>query len=271
MKIKKYLGQNFLKNKNFAHKIIEAAVVKKNDIILEVGPGKGFLTEELVKKAGSVIAVEKDNNLTDFLTDKFKGQKNLRIVHDDILKFVPKNYGLKAKAYKVVANIPYYITSHFLRKFLESDCQPSLMALMVQKEVAERIVARDKKESLLSISVKAYGKPKIIASVPAGNFFPKPKVDSAIILISDISKDFFGKKDIIDEKKFFEFLRFGFRHKRKLLKNNLSSFFALAKPSVRSSASDISYKIFKKCEIPALTRPEELTLENWRCLFAALP
>ncbi len=258
-KPKKFLGQNFLKNKIFAGKIIEAADVNKNDIVLEVGPGKGALTDILIQKAKKVIAIEKDKELADFLMDKFNGQKNLSVINDDILKLKIKK--LKIKNYKIVANIPYYITSHFLRKFLESDFQPALMALMIQKEVADRIMAksasRRNKESLLSISIKAYGQPKIIAKVPAGNFFPKPKVDSAIILIDKISKDFFnplrqpadGGK--INEKKFFQIVKQGFGHKRKMLKNNLK----------------ISAEILKKCKIPALSRAENLSLENWKNLY----
>lgn len=257
MKPKKYLGQHFLKNQNIARKIVESGNVNKNDVILEVGPGKGVLTRILLQKAKRVIAIEKDKELADFLTDKFKDNKNLKIVHYDILKFNPEIFSLKPYKYKIVANIPYYITSRFLRQFLESKYQPSLMALMIQKEVAERIVAKNKKESLLSISVKSYGQPKIIAKVPARNFLPVPKVDSAIIIIGNISKDFFnppagGNK--IDEKKFFQLLRLGFSHKRKLLKNNLK----------------IGFEILQKCKIPALARPEELLLENWRCLFRQL-
>jgi len=261
-----------LKNKNIARKIIEAANVNKDDTVLEIGPGKGALTEILLQKAKKVIAVEKDKELADFLMDKFsakgaapdiafgevkggrgpasggKGQNNLSVINDDILKFKIKNLN-----YKIVANIPYYITSHFLRKFLESDFQPILMALMLQKEVAERIVARDGKESILSISVKSYGQPRIIAKISAKNFSPEPKVDSAIILIENISKDFFnppagGNK--INEKRFFQIVKLGFGHKRKILKNNLK----------------ISAKILQKCKIPALSRAEELDLNDWKCL-----
>ncbi len=270
MRFKKYLGQHFLKNKNVAEKIIEAAKVGKNDIVLEVGPGKGSLTELLIQKAKQVIAVEKDKELVDFLTDKFKDNHNLKIVHDDILKFRPQNFPLKPHKYKIVANIPYYITSRFLRQFLESNCQPALMALMVQKEVAERIIAksanRRRKESLLSISVKAYGQPRIIAKVPAKNFSPPPKVDSAIIVIGNISKDFFNPlrqlaDDKVDggnkilEEKFFKILKLGFSHKRKLLKNNLG----------------VEAKILQKCKIPPLARAEELSLEDWKCLYKQIP
>ena len=257
------LGQNFLRNKKIAEKIVEAAKVDKNDVVLEVGPGKGVLTEILLQKAKKVIAVEKDKDLVRYLKNRFVHYKNLSVINADILKFSIFNFQFSNKfkiqnsKFKIVANIPYYITSHFLRKFLQSDFQPSLMALMVQKEVAERIVAKNGKESLLSISVKSYGQPKIITKVSAKNFSPEPKVDSAIILIDNISKNFFnppagGNK--IDEKRFFQLLRLGFSHKRKLLKNNLK----------------IEFEILQKCKIPALSRAEDLSLENWKCLFRQL-
>jgi 16S rRNA (adenine1518-N6/adenine1519-N6)-dimethyltransferase len=273
MKPKKYLGQNFLKNERIAEKIVAAANVNKNDIVLEVGPGRGILTDILIRKAHRVVAVEKDKELADFLMDKYsakggsasggKGQKKLSVINEDILRFNPDTLRGRGsdprrlrsgrRSYKIVANIPYYITSHFLRKFLESDYQSILMALMVQKEVAERIVARDGKESILSISVKSYGQPKIITKVPAGNFYPKPKVDSAIILIDKISKNFFVKNRI-NEKKFFQMVKQGFGHKRKMLKNNLK----------------ISTETLQKCKIPALSRAEELDLNNWKCLYKNL-
>ncbi|NOY35933.1 MAG: ribosomal RNA small subunit methyltransferase A, partial [bacterium] len=186
MRPKKSLGQNFLASEAIAEEIAEAGGVGRNDTVLEAGPGKGILTGILLKKAGRVIAVEKDRQLVYFLRKKFADQENLEIVYGDILKFNPENYKLKTENYKIIANIPYYITSFFLRKFLESDSQPSKMVLMVQKEVAERIVGlpgKRKKESILSISVKAYGDPKIIKIVPAGCFSPAPKVDSAVLLI----------------------------------------------------------------------------------------
>ena len=261
LKVKKYLGQHFLKNRSIARKIVEAANIEKTDTILEVGPGRGALTELLLQKAvpagsraSQIIAIEKDKELVQYLKDKFVHYENLSVIHGDILKIenlkLIENWKLKIENYKIVANIPYYITSRFLRKFLETDCQPSLMVLMVQKEVAERIIAKDGKESLLSISVKVYGQPKIIAKVSAENFSPKPKVDSAIIAIENISKSFF-KDNRIDEKRFFQMLKLGFSHKRKLLKNNLK----------------IGAETLQKCKIPPLSRAEDLSLENWKCLY----
>ena len=245
MKPNKYLGQNFLTSKKIVEEIIKAASLDSKDTVLEVGPGTGFLTEELVKRAGRVIAVEKDERMIDYLKEKFANVKNLKIIHNDILKF--KFHVLD---YKVVANIPYYITSRFLRTFLENPPiggQPSKMVLMVQKEVAERITSG--KESILSISVKIYGQPKIIKKVSAKYFSPQPKVDSAILLIDNISKDFFRD---INEKKFFELVKKGFSSKRKMLKNNLGL---------------SNTECLTRCGISEKARAEDLSPESWKCLF----
>lgn len=171
-KAKKSLGQNFLKSIPALHKIIESGEISNSDIILEIGPGKGALTEKILEKAGLVVAVEKDKNLFDLLSEKFAEHiknKKLILVEADILDFEIEKI-IKNKNYKIIANIPYNITGAILKKFLTEKSQPSLMVLMVQNEVAQRIVARDKKESILSISVKAYGEPKIIMKVPARYF-----------------------------------------------------------------------------------------------------
>lgn len=254
LKPKKIFGQNFLVSNSVVTDIIKAAGLKPDDVVLEVGPGKGILTEALLEAVpqGKVIAVEKDERLVEFLKKNFSSAKNLKIISGDVLKInickLIVNCKLKIGNYKIVANIPYYITSFFLRKFLESDYPPSRMVLMVQKEVAERIIAKDGKESILSISVKAYGEPKIVKKVPARYFSPAPKVDSAVLLIDNISKKFFKN---IDEKKFFEIVRRGFSSKRKMLKNNLKL---------------LNTECLTKCGIKENARAEDLTLENWRCL-----
>ena len=217
---KKSLGQNFLKWPPALNQAVGAGALKKSDTVLEIGPGKGHLTEKLLSKAGKVIAVEKDKELFSFLQQKFsleikKGE--LELIEGDILKLESKKLG----KYKLVANIPYNITGAILKKFLSCENQPSLMVLLVQKEVAERILAK-KKESMLSISVKAYGEAEIIMKVPAKYFQPKPKVDSAIIRISGISRDFF-KKNKIKEDFFWEVVKNGFSHKRKKLAGNLKN------------------------------------------------
>jgi 16S rRNA (adenine1518-N6/adenine1519-N6)-dimethyltransferase len=252
---KKSLGQNFLKSKIALNKMIEAGEITGADIILEVGPGKGVLTEKLLLTAKKVIAVEKDDRLISLLQEKFASEianNKLEIVHDDILNFQQSDYHLKAGEYKIIANIPYYITGQFLRKFLETDCQPAKIVVMVQKEIAQRIMAHDKKENLLSISVKAFGTPKMVMKVDKENFSPAPKVDSAILSISNISKKFFTDSKI-GEKEFFEILHAGFAHKRKILISNLRVLFPNIDWEGRFTSTNISLK----------TRAEDLTLLDW--------
>ncbi len=242
IKAKKSLGQNFLKSKSAVRQILTAANLLESDTVLEVGPGKGVLTEGLLESGANVLAVEKDDRLIEFLNEKFPKEISngqLQIINQDILDFNPDF--LSKTPYKLVANIPYYITGALIRKFLESDHQPEKMVLMLQKEVAKRIVANDKKESLLSISVKVYGTPKYIDTVPARYFSPAPKVDSAILQISNISKKLFEENKITEEK-FFGILKAGFAHKRKLLKGNLG---------------------FLPEKVDPLARAEDITLATW--------
>ncbi len=243
---KKSLGQNFLRNKSVVKNIVSASNLKNNDIVLEIGPGKGILTEELLKNSEKVIAIEKDDGLYKFLKEKFWEEienKKLNLLHGDILKEkLPK-----LKKYKLISNIPYNITGEIIRKFLSGDNQPELITLLVQKEVAKRIVAADGKESILSISVKAYGKPKYIKKVSARDFSPAPKADSAILSIEKISKDFFKN---INEKGFFDLVKKGFSQKRKKLSNTLKG---LVKP--------------KKSPVNLSLRAENLSLTDWKKLL----
>ncbi|OGI59723.1 ribosomal RNA small subunit methyltransferase A [Candidatus Nomurabacteria bacterium RIFCSPHIGHO2_01_FULL_38_19] len=258
---KKSLGQNFLKSNLALKKIIEAGEIKFGDIILEIGPGKGALTEKLLEKVhpavagqGFVIAVEKDRELIEILKEKFSEQiklGSLVLVHDDILELDIKKYSKNSKElrYKIIANIPYNITGAILKKFLTEENQPERMILMVQREVAQRIMGRprndgaSKKESLLSISVKAYGEPKLVMKVPARYFSPAPKVDSAVIVIKNISRKIFetppqpspkgrdkfessplkGDTEGLNEEKFWKIVKAGFAHKRKKLVSNLKN------------------------------------------------
>jgi 16S rRNA (adenine1518-N6/adenine1519-N6)-dimethyltransferase len=252
MRAKKSLGQNFLTSQSVVDKIVETANLNDTDIVLEVGPGKGILTQALLRSAGKVIAVEKDDALIYLLKEKFAQEikdEKLVLVRGDILKFDFKEHGLKKGNYKIVANIPYYITGEFLRKTLSSDTQPLQMVILLQKEVVERM-ARSKKESILSISVKVYGEPKYIQTVKAGNFSPAPKIDSAILSIENISKNFFSG---LSEESFFKVLKTGFAHKRKLLISNLS---------VQKDKEEIK-KAFVKANIDEKARAEELSLEQW--------
>lgn len=249
MKAKKQLGQNFLKSKAAIAKIVEVGKVSADDIVLEIGPGKAALTSALLERAGRVIAVEKDRDLSEELEKKFAkeiSQKKLTLVRGDILDFDP-DQATEGGAYKIIANIPYNITGAILKKFLSARHQPSDMILMVQKEVAERIMARNGRESILSISVKAYGAPSIVMKVGAEYFSPRPKVDSAVIAIRGISRIFFEKNGISEET-FWQAVKTGFAHKRKRLLGNL-------KPLIGKKTGDFGEFGDK--------RAEELALEDW--------
>jgi len=257
---KKSLGQNFLKSKVALAKMIEAGEVNEKDVVLEVGPGKGALTEKLLIAAKKVIAVEKDDRLISFLQEKFVGEiKNnkLEIIHTDILDFNPTIYNLLPTKYKIIANIPYYITGVFLRKFLETENQPSKIVVMVQKEITDRIIARDSKENLLSLSVKAFGEPKKIMKVDKENFSPAPNVDSAILLINNISKKFFTENKI-NEKDFFQIIHAGFAHKRKMLLGNLKEWFK----KEGKNGENLS-QIFTEIGLSEKIRAEDLPLQSW--------
>lgn len=254
MHTKKSLGQHFLRSTRALEKIIEAGEISEKDIILEIGPGEGVLTEQLLARSSQLIAIEKDDDLYEFLKKKFEKEiasEKLILIHDDILNFDLSK--LKAISYKLIANIPYNITGAILEKFLSVKTQPSLMVLLVQKEVADRIVARDGKESILSMSVKVYGKPRYIERVLAGSFVPAPQVDSAIIKIEHISKGFFTN---FSEVEFFKLLNAGFKAKRKKLQSNLSVIFD--KNTVK--------KTFQTLNIDENTRAEDVAIETWQKL-----
>jgi 16S rRNA (adenine1518-N6/adenine1519-N6)-dimethyltransferase len=259
---KKSLGQHFLASPSALSKIVSAGDIQADDIVVEVGPGKGVLTEALLKVAGKVIAIEKDRGLVAHLKERFSTEiasGKLDLIEGDILEFKPELLAFYSKelSYKVIANIPYYITNAIIRLFLETKIQPEVLVLLIQKEVAERIVARDKKESILSIAVKAYGTPKIMAKVPAGAFFPPPKVDSAIILVHTISKKLFKKTT---EALFFKVVRGGFAHKRKKALGNLKGIFP---------KKDL-VSIFKEANLDTNVRSEDLTLTDWVTLSTLL-
>jgi ribosomal RNA small subunit methyltransferase A len=279
MKAKKSLGQNFLKSEIALKKIIEAGEIKPEDIVLEIGPGKGALTKKLLASSCQVVAVEKDFNLYELLKSKFEKEIStgqLKLTNEDILEFnISQNI-----FYKIIANIPYNITGAILKKFLTDKNQPERMVLMVQHEVARRIVGRGKnpstplrvKESILSISVKAYGEPKMVMKVPARYFSPAPNVDSAIISITNISRKNFtslqpspwqgeGGKTLVQDKilntqafeeKFWEIVKAGFAHKRKKLSGNLK----ILKNYENFKKNSLLEKLGDK-------RAEDLTLADW--------
>lgn len=218
---KKSLGQNFLTSEGALADILEAAEVKAGDNVLEIGPGRGALTKRLLEKGAVVTAIEKDRELVPLLSEQFSkavSSGQLILIEADILEF---DVSSLATPYKLIANIPYYITGQIFRMFLEGVKIPPLsMTLLVQKEVAERVIARDGKESILSVSVKAYGTPHYISTVKRGSFTPSPNVDSAILHISGISKNFFIDNRISEET-FFGVVKAAFAHKRKIIAKNL--------------------------------------------------
>jgi len=259
MYAKKSLGQNWLKSESAVKLIVATAELAPGETVLEIGPGRGVLTEALLGTGAKVIAVEKDDRLIELLNQKFADEiktKKLTLIHGDILNLNWSETADKSKLkqYKLVANIPYYLTGQIIRKFLsEEEHQPEKMVMMLQKEVAKRLVAGDKKESLLSIAVKIYGQPKYIKTVPAGAFEPRPKVDSAILLIANIARDNF-KNQKIDEEKFFGILHRSFGQKRKMLANNLK----------------LDSTIMQTCRLDAKIRAENLTVADWLCLAKQL-
>ncbi|MFH1178593.1 MAG: 16S rRNA (adenine(1518)-N(6)/adenine(1519)-N(6))-dimethyltransferase RsmA [bacterium] len=219
---KKSLGQNFLMHTRIADRIANTAKITSDSIVLEIGPGKGILTHELLKRAKKVIAVEADRELFEKLQNDFANEitsGRLELIYGDIRTYPLSTTTVINSGYHLVANIPYYLTGEVFRMFLESKNQPSSMTLLVQKEVAERI-ARSRKESILSLSVKAYGTPKLEFTVPRGAFKPAPKVDSAVLTIRDISRKNFSTRKA--EQRFFALIHAGFAHKRKFVRKNLA-------------------------------------------------
>lgn len=256
----KLLGQHFLRCGWVSKTLIKTAELSKKDIVLEAGAGEGVLTFELAKNAGRVIAVEKDNALADFLTERIKKEKikNIQIIQGDILKLLPllsKTYDLTSKTYKIVSNIPYYLTSRLFRILLSQGFLPEKIVLTVQKEVAQRITARPPRMNLLALSVQAFGKPRIIKAVPKECFYPKPGVDSAIIAVSDISDMTFS--DDMEKDKFFKLIRMGFSKKRKYLLSNLKD--------MNTDRKEILEGL-NQCKIGANSRAENLSIDQWICL-----
>jgi len=338
---KKGLGQNFLVDKSALDKIVEAAEIEENDLIIEVGPGVGTLTSELIKQAGEVVAIEMDEKLVELLGQEFKiynlkfkindksdnlkkdvissdiaegeesrnllrdpsteftlslsngvgmtkeaigmtilssgmtAQNKLEIINSDILK-VNLDEIIGDRKYKVVANIPYYITSKIIELFLTAENKPESIVLLVQKEVAERICAKAGGMSVLSVSVQLYGQPEIVGIVKKESFFPSPKVDSAILKISNINNSFCHPELVsgshhnekmlkqvqhdkfMDEKAFFRCVHIGFASRRKTLANNLSSGYRINK----KKASDIINAI----GLSESVRAQELSIEDWKKL-----
>lgn len=254
-------GQNFLIDESVLAKIVEAADLKPKDKALEIGPGFGVLTRELVKRSNRVVAVELDKKLAFFLKRRFKDFKNLEIIEKDILDLKIEDEGFKK--YKLIANLPYNITSIVLRKFLETEYKPELIVVMVQKEVAERICAKPGGMSLLSVSVQFYAEPEIVAIVPKESFWPEPEIDSAILrIVTRNYAELRGTMRNLSEKDFFQIVRIGFSSRRKQLHNNLANGLRLEGKIIKNILSNLN--------LDPLIRAQDLGVSDWLKLAKAL-
>jgi len=251
---RKGLGQNFLADPAILQRIVSAAELPANAIVLEVGPGLGSLTRYLAVAARQVVAVELDRNLIPVLEDVLGGCGNVSIVQGDMLDLDPAAL-MGGSGYYVVANIPYYITSAIIRHLLESSARPRRLVLTVQREVAERICALPGDLSLLALSVQVYGNPSVAARIPAGAFYPPPKVDSAVVRV-DVLPEPRVSADRLED--FFELTKAGFSQKRKTLRNSLSG--GMGMPA--AAAEDL----LRRAGVDPQRRAETLSIEEWGAL-----
>lgn len=252
---RKGLGQHFLVDRTVLNTIIGSVELTPADTVVEVGPGLGILTGELVKRAGRVVAVELDTRLAEILKDTLAQASNLTVVNEDILNIEPAAL-VGTTAYKVVANLPYYIASAVLRHFLEGPLKPAAMVVMVQKEVAEQMVALPGRMSLLSVGIQYYGRPEIVAYVPARCFCPAPEVDSAVVKIEVYPAPVVP---VTDETGFFNLVRAGFSAPRKQIANSIALGTHLSKAEVLS--------LLEAAGIAVRRRAETLSLDEWAGLW----
>ncbi|MBU1036789.1 ribosomal RNA small subunit methyltransferase A [Patescibacteria group bacterium] len=259
LKPDKLKGQNFCIEQKVIEEMIKAANISPQDTIIEVGPGFGFLTDKLCNKTKEVIAVELDKKLFKIVKNLEKFYNNLQAIEGDILKLKMENLLSRKRTvekfqnYKIVANLPYAISSVFLKKFLTSDFKPQAMTLLLQKEVAQRICAAPGKMSLLALSIQLYSKPVLIKIISKESFWPVPQVDSAILRIEKIHAFPFAKE--VPEKVFWQVIRSGFCSKRKQLHNNL-------KNSLHLNTDQLD-KVFSQSQLNEKIRAQELSLKDW--------
>jgi len=267
LQARKGLGQHFLIDEEVLKLITSAAGLTSTDVVMEIGPGLGVLTKELAGQSGWVITIELDSKLAAILKQTLASFNNVTIINEDILQIDPEALLQEQRArfpagiispfsYKVVANLPYYITSPVLRHFLEASLKPQIIVVMVQKEVAEAIVAKPGQTSILSISVQFYGEPAIISYVPAQCFYPAPEVDSAILKIKLYSQP---PVEVTDSESFFELVRAGFSAPRKQIGNSLALGLELSK-------AECLFLLGKASIVPQ-RRAETLTLDEWAKLW----
>ncbi len=251
---KKSLGQHWLHDRDVLQAMCDAGEVSKEDTVVEIGPGLGTLTELLVEQAKSVVAVEYDKELFVGLR-KSMVKSNLNIVNDDCLTF---DYSKMPQGYKVVANIPYYLTSNLLRVLSESPNPPAVIALLIQKEVAERVAAGPGDMSILSVTTQYYYQAQLDMIVPAELFTPPPKVDSQIITLIRREEPLFPDLDV---SKYFRLVKAGFAQRRKKLRSSLAAGLHIEKAEVE--------QLLVKAGVDPNARPQELSLEQWHTLYVA--
>lgn len=253
----KGFGQNFLTSESILKKIVKASDLSEHDTVIEVGPGLGHLTRHLARQVGRLIAIEIDRGLARVLRQTFQGASNVEVVEADVLEVIPSTL-VGDQPYKVIANLPYYITSAALRHFLEAAHRPTMLVVMLQKEVADRILAPKGHLNLLAISVQVYGQPRPLAFVSASCFYPRPKVDSEVIRI-----DLFPQPKIeVDPEKFFKVVGAGFAMPRKQIHNSLSQ--RLWMPPGQAP------EILREAGIDPMRRPQTLSIEEWNRLTQIL-
>lgn len=263
-KAKKSLGQHFLRSERVIKRIVDAGEIVPGELIVEVGPGYGVLTKALLAAGARVIAIEADHDLAAELRERFSAELRngqLEIVVGDVLRLARGSElrELLRGKYKVIANIPYFITGALFRLFLQELPQPTNLIFLVQKEVAEEIVGRNGKTGILSLAVHAYGVPRYLGIVRREAFVPPPKVDSAIIRVENISHE---RLRAIGEEDFFQIIRAGLGARRKMLLGNLAKSLKIPRA--------ILLRIFAELDIPATARGEDLTIEKWIAITGAL-
>lgn len=250
----KSLGQNFLINQKVLTQIVNSANLSKKDVVIEIGAGFGNLTVSLSKKAKKVIAFEIDKKLTEILKKNAQNIKNIEIFNQDIRKIDLDRVVMK-KPYKIIANIPYYLTSFLLRKLFSLKNRPKIILFLVQKEVARRIIARPPKMNLLALNAQMHSQVKILKEVKKGNFWPRPDIDSTLIMFKTKKEK---EIDCLNPEILLKLAKIGFSNKRKQLKNNLKKALKLDEKIVLEA--------LKNASLNEKVRPEELSLENWQKL-----
>ncbi len=261
---KKSLGQHFLRDEKYLDIMLDAAEITPGDCVLEIGPGKGALTKALANRNANVVSIEIDERMTEYLRSEFADDDNVSIIEGDVLELDPAEVALShcgqaVTTYKLAADLPYYITSAILRHVLEAELKPTIAAVMVQREVAERICAKPDNMSVLAVSVQYYAEPSLIEIIPASAFYPQPKVDSAILRLDILPQPAVGD---VPTERFFTVVRAGFAQRRKQITNSLSASLGRPKDEVRETL--VAHGIEPR------RRAETFTLDEWRTICIAL-